>query len=157
MAMPRTASSCGIFCRMGGAGRSTWDASPTLKLLAYGSIVREAKGQIRTKRRGRRGRAPDQFAGMKISKLIAEFHSLADCRKRPVPAAAEAHPQERRLRTRFSGIFFLWIRCRTQKAPPCFLSRPPPRTHTRSKPKSMAWDPRRAPSDRQAADRQEGD
>ena len=79
-------------CRPLNAGRKS-DA----KLQAYGSTVREAKGQIRRKERGCGGRAPDQFADTKTSKLIAEFHSLADGRKRPIPAGAEAHPQERRL------------------------------------------------------------
>src|SRR5258708_29601870 len=116
MAMPRTASSCGIFCRMGGAGRSTWEANPTPS--CWPTVLSCAKQKVKSggKRRGCGGRDPDQFAGTKISKLIAEFHSLGDCRKHPVPAGAEAHPQERRLCTRFAGIFFLWNRRGTPKA-----------------------------------------
>jgi len=50
---------------MGGAGRSTWDAKSDAKLLAYGSIVREAKGQIRRKKARLWRQGPDQFAGTK--------------------------------------------------------------------------------------------
>src|SRR6267378_7046388 len=97
MAMPRTASSCGIFCRMDGASRPTWDANPTLSCRP--TVLPCAKQKVKSggKRRGWGARAPDQFGDTKTSKLIAEFHSLADGRKRPVPAGAEAHPQERRL------------------------------------------------------------
>src|SRR5258708_5293109 len=97
MAMPRAASSFGIFWRRGGAGRSTRDANPTLSCRP--TVLSCAKQKVKSggKRRGCGGRAPNQFADKKTSKLIAEFHPLADGRKRPIPAGAEAHPQERRL------------------------------------------------------------
>src|SRR6267378_4773581 len=75
----------------------TWDANPTPSCWPTVLSCAKQKVKSRGKRRGCGGRAPGQFAGTKISKIIAEFHSLADGRKRPVPAGAEAHPQERRL------------------------------------------------------------
>jgi len=80
-------------CRPLNAGRKS-DAK--LQALRF-YRARSKKVKSGGKRRGCGGRAPNQSADTKTSKLIAEFHSLADGRKRPIPAGAEAHPQERRL------------------------------------------------------------